>query len=299
MKIIQWFSFLVLISALPAADGAKPGILLMFWNVENYFAPGKDASHNLTPSRFRAKSAGIAKTIFLVSNAFGRLPDLVGLAEVGDAGVLRRLTGGTALRRRGYSFIHYDSPDRRGIYCALLYRNDRFRCLFSKPCHIPDGGGGILPTRDILLSLMEDALSGDTLAVLVNHHPSKIGTGSGMRRALAMERLFSLRDSLLSEGVSRIVAVGDFNDSIEPASGVEPAYSLREGTIKFQGRWEKIDGCPVLEGLSAREHIFDSPYLLEADKSHSGQKPRRTFIGPRYLGGLSDHLPIVLEIQNK
>ena len=111
-----------------------------------------------------------------------------------------------------------------------------------------------------------------------------------------MGRLLFLRDSLLAEGISRIVAVGDFNEEVAPAAGVEEAYPKGAGTIKFQGKWEKIDGCPVLEGLAAREHIFAPPHLSTRDTRHSGIKPLRTFSGPRYLGGLSDHYPIVLEL---
>ena len=114
-----------------------------------------------------------------------------------------------------------------------------------------------------------------------------------------MARLYELRDSLLAEGICRIVAVGDFNDEVVPAEGVESVYPKGSGTIKFQGKWEKIDGCPVLEGLEAREHIFAPPHLSTPDTRHSGLKPLRTFSGPRYLGGLSDHYPIVLEIHEK
>ena len=34
--------------------------------------------------------------------------------------------------------------------------------------------------------------------------------------------------------------------------------------------------------------------LTTADKSYGGVKPLRTFSGPRYLGGVSDHYPIVI-----
>ena len=33
--------------------------------------------------------------------------------------------------------------------------------------------------------------------------------------------------------------------------------------------------------------------LEEEDKAFGGTKPRRTFVGPRYTGGVSDHLPVV------
>jgi hypothetical protein len=42
-----------------------------------------------------------------------------------------------------------------------------------------------------------------------------------------------------------------------------------------------------------RCHINDAPFLLEEDKKYGGMKPRRTYLGPRYLGGFSDHLPLV------
>ena len=110
-----------------------------------------------------------------------------------------------------------------------------------------------------------------------------------------MARLLALRDSLMAEGIRRIVAIGDFNEEVAPAQGVVPAYPKEAGTIKFQGKWEKIDGCPVLEGFQAREHIFAPPHLSTRDTRFSGTKPLRTFSGPRYLGGLSDHYPIILE----
>ena len=203
----------------------------------------------------------------------------------------------TALRKLDYDIVHYDSPDHRGIDCALLYRRSRFRLLLSKPCHLTDTSGRLLPTRDILLVVLEPKvyLPASPVAILVNHHPSKVGKGSDGRRELAMARLLALRDSLKAEGITRIVAIGDFNDEVTPAPGVEPAYPKGAGTIKFQGKWEKIDGCPVLEGLAAREHIFAPPHLSTRDTRFSGTKPLRTFSGPRYLGGLSDHYPIILE----
>ena len=291
-------------------------IIVYFWNVENYFAPGEFPDHAWSKTRFYTKCNAVAKTLLLASDELGALPDVVGFAEVGDATVLKALLGATPLRKLDYSFVHYDSPDRRGIDCALLYRRSRFRLLNSKPCHLYDSTGAVMRTRDILLVVLETRSGGsldgaapegrpDTLAVLVNHHPSKVGSASGERRGLAMSRLRFLADSLQAAGVSRIIAVGDFNDEVVPAAGVE-RQSQRPpgvgepappGTIKFQGKWEKIDGCPLLEGLRAEERIFAPQCLLERD-SHGGEKPRRTFSGPRYLGGVSDHLPVIYLIEN-
>ena len=312
--------------------------LVMFWNVENFFT---DKPH------FRDKCNGIAKTVMLAGDEFGTLPDIIGLAEVDSRQAVQKLLSRTALRKLDYGIVHYDSPDHRGIDCALLYRRSSFREHYSKPCHITDTLGRILPTRDILLVILEPLpaagesspwrdsahfvrsgpshriqrglrplvsggplplpVSGgghahqglapgrECIAVLVNHHPSKVGKNSDSRRRMAMGRLLALRDSLLAEGISRIIAIGDFNDEVTPAPGVTPAYAKGSGTIRFQGRWEKIDGCPVLEGFEAREHIFAPPHLSTRDTRYPGLKPLRTFSGPRYLGGLSDHYPIILE----
>ncbi len=323
--VVSFLCFLL--SGFPCTG--EPDFLCMFWNVENFFE---------ARPHFNDKCNGIAKTVMLAADEFGGMPDLIGLAEVENRRVVQKLVSRTGLRRADYGIVHYDSPDRRGIDCALLYRRSRFRLVFSKPCHLPDSTGRPLPTRDILLAvLVPRVMSGDIppegratrgtkaggpsrrdggvspegelpkgvylpsspVAILVNHHPSKVGKGSDGRRELAMVRMLALRDSLMAEGIRRIVAIGDFNDEVFPAEGGVPAYPKGAGTIKFQGRWEKIDGCPVLEGLEAREHIFAPPHLSTRDTRFSGTKPLRTFSGPRYLGGLSDHYPIVLEVHEK
>jgi hypothetical protein len=37
------------------------------------------------------------------------------------------------------------------------------------------------------------------------------------------------------------------------------------------------------------------PFLMVRDTRHPGMKPFRTYSGPRYIGGVSDHCPILLE----
>ena len=75
-------------------------------------------------------------------------------------------------------------------------------------------------------------------------------------------------------------------------------YRQGQGTIKYDGKWDLIDHFYVSPVLSARARmrILRIPFLLTRDTAHSGEKPLRTFQGPRVLGGVSDHLPIFLEI---
>ena len=39
------------------------------------------------------------------------------------------------------------------------------------------------------------------------------------------------------------------------------------------------------------------PFLTVRDNTHSGEKLLRTYTGPRYTGGVSDHCPITLVIR--
>ncbi|MBQ1665728.1 MAG: endonuclease, partial [Bacteroidaceae bacterium] len=68
------------------------------------------------------------------------------------------------------------------------------------------------------------------------------------------------------------------------------------GSYKYQGIWEWIDQIWVsqtLAELSTSVHTLTSPFLLESDPVFGGTRPFRTFIGPSYHAGYSDHLPVV------
>ena len=197
---------------------------MMFWNVENFFDWRNDSTtvsdqefsaageRHWTWKRFQAKANAFAKALFWVEAETGRLPDIIGLEEVENAFVLRQVLQKTALRKLDYKYVHYDSPDRRGIDVALLYRPSRLELLDSKPCHL-FAADTVLATRDILLCVFQRDSA--KVAVLVNHHPSKYGGAaeSEPRRRIAVERLRFLADSLAAVGIDRIIAGGDFNDT--------------------------------------------------------------------------------------
>ena len=272
----------------PRAFSQQDSLLVVFWNVENFFDYHSEGKPQYwTKGRFQAKCDAIAKTLLRVADRYGRLPDAVGFAEVENAFVLRRLVRETALRKLDYRIVHYDSPDHRGIDCALLCRESTLPLRASAPKHLPDSAGGVMATRDILLAEF------DRLAILVNHHPSQLG-GKAERRELAQARLRALTDSLHAAGQPRTLAVGDFNQDLWEMPD-QVGHDGR-GTIKYNGHWEKIDGGFAEGFLRVREEIFADPLLLEEDKAFGGTKPRRTFVGPRYTGGVSDHLPVVFVV---
>jgi hypothetical protein len=42
--------------------------------------------------------------------------------------------------------------------------------------------------------------------------------------------------------------------------------------------------------------IVDLPFLLELDSNYGGTRPFRTYIGFKYHGGYSDHLPVWIDL---
>ena len=322
MKVNFCIVLLTVTMDLSGQTMSESGQLVMFWNVENFFdwtdqgTGESDAefssmgSRRWTKKKFYAKCDAIAKTFFWIGEKYGRLPDVIGLAEVESRRVLNLLLESSLLRKCGYETVHYDSGDRRGIDVALLYRKEVFN-LSESFIKTPEHEGEKLATRDILTVGLRRKADGENMTFIVNHHPSKYGgsKASEGRRNSVMISLSELCDSLLKTPEnSRIVAMGDFNDNsdgpqfaVMDGLMVNKALELhqkREGTIRYEGKWDLIDMfmvSPALDGSSVME-IVRVPFLMTREKKHPGEKPLRTYSGPRYIGGVSDHCPIILWI---
>lgn len=279
------------------------GCLVLFWNLENLF---------IDSPYFYRKINDISKQIHIASE--GVLPLLIGLAEIGNFQAVWRLANVTALASAGYGIVHTDSPDRRGIDVALLYRKDRFNLLFRRFYPVKNENGEVLPTRlTIYAKGVLDKL--DTLHLIVAHWPSKWGGErvSAPGRILAAKVMNGIIDSLLSKNpYTNIIAMGDMNEEavaqyVPRLILLRPHRSNVPGTVRYNGRWETIDHILVSPNLMDTDEpifctdtslsIYSNPRLLEKDKAYLGKKPRRSFTGPRYNGGISDHLPLLLRIE--
>ena len=238
-----------------------------------------------------------------ISDEYGKLPDVIGLAEIENRGVLSKLINSTSLRKTGYKIVHYDSADHRGIDVALLWNTGTMDLISSKPCHI-DG----LETRDILLVNLFDRRAQKERAFIVVHLPSKFGGGkTAWKREKAAARLKAVADSVNAAGCSDITVMGDFNDTPDAEAFTqlkevlvnvsEPLSAQGLGTIRFEGKWDLIDMFWVTPEMARNVsmEIVRVPFLTVRDNVHSGIKPLRTYSGPRYLGGVSDHCPILLK----
>ena len=217
----------------------RDSLLVMFWNVENFFdwkdqgtgESDKEFSsfgdRHWTKSRFYAKCDAIAKSVMWIGERYGRMPDVIGLAEVENRGVLTKLLNYSLLRKYGYDIVHRDSDDRRGIDVALLYRKSSMSCV-SETFIKPVINGVKFPTRDILHACMRFS-DGSDVDFIVNHHPSKYGgeKESEIKRYAAMEALRNICDSL---GRDNVIAMGDFNDTPDGSQ-----FSMLDGVLDNKG----------------------------------------------------------------
>lgn len=299
-------------------DSRQDSLLVMFWNLENFFdwidqgtgdsdnEFSSQGSRHWTRSRFYVKCNSVAKSLFWIADNYGRMPDVFGVCEIENRGVLDRLLSSTLLRKFDYDVVHFDSEDRRGIDVALLYRKSSFE-LISVTLKTPISSGQKIRTRDMLHARMKCMSFGDTLDFIVCHHPSKYGgtEQSNERRIAAMTALADLCDSL---GGGRKVVMGDFNDTpssmqFDMVSDIlvnkaGPLASDGLGSLRYKGKWELIDMFMVDDSIDSfsQMEIVNIPFLMTYDRTYPGLKPLRTFLGPKYIGGVSDHCPVILKI---
>lgn len=238
------------------------------------------------------------------------LPDMALLTEVENDSVMRDLTHRSPLRHARYDYVMTDSPDQRGIDIALLYSPFSFRLISHHSVRV-EPPAGRRPTRDILYACGQ-VITGDTLHVIGIHAPSRAGGEAASRpyRMKVAERLCQIVDSISKACRDPLVVIaGDFNDysgdaSLLPLSGrglTEVSFKAKgshgaKGTYRYHGEWGSLDHVFCSQRLTAMARgcrVNDMPFLLEKDKKYGGVKPRRTYLGPRYLGGFSDHLPLV------
>lgn len=278
--------------------------------------------------RYWEKLNHISKTIVAIGG--WNPPEIIGLCEIENRKVLADLTQKSPMAKLGYRIIHKESPDRRGIDVAMLYLKDKFSPLKYKPIPVYFPFDKNSTTRDILY-VCGTTKNKDTLHVFINHWPSRWGgqLESERKRMQAATVLRNEIDSLFREKPkAKIVILGDFNDYPENKSMTDilkankiinqindtylynlSAYiqeNRNQGSHKYQGKWGILDQIIVSgailnaeKGLSTTKEnafIFNADFLLTDDENFTGRQTFRTYIGYKYIGGYSDHLPVFLDL---
>lgn len=292
---------------------------------DDAFTP--DGLYHWSYKKYHRKIYYIAKVMIALGK--GNAPDIIGLAEIENKRVLDDLCKRSPLKKYHYQSIHYDSGDRRGIDVAMLYRKDRIKILNAAPIKITFPFEPQSENRDIL-SVMIQLPNHDTLYVFVNHWTSRYGGYAATipKRNFYASVLKEKTDSLYSRFSNPyILIMGDFNDypdnesmhnilkarspeEMDKSHLINLMYDYHEmantGSHKYEDFWGCLDQIIVsgnllkcgfsLKIIDKKAHILKEPFMVTPDEKYGGDKPFRTFSGPRYLGGYSDHLPVFIRL---
>jgi endonuclease/exonuclease/phosphatase family metal-dependent hydrolase len=319
----------------------KPGneFSIAFYNVENLFdtrdnpdkideefLPGSEL--DWTDEKQQQKTANLAKVIETLGDEDG--PEILGLAEVENADVIRTLLQTGSLKERNYAVVHEESPDMRGIDVALVYDKEKFRYLDHRAIRVDFPLEPDYTSRD-LLYVRGILPNGDTLHLVVNHWPSRRGgqAESEYRRLRPARMIRELADSLFASNPnSLLILMGDFNDdptdnSIRkmllaqanpPAPGSTDLYNPMaelhqpdsQGTLTYKGKWNLFDQFIISPGLLSRggkthyvegsAAIFHPEWMQVGYGSCSDCPKRSVFRGAFVDNGFSDHFPVYIRL---
>ena len=311
-------------------------VTVAFYNLENLFdtidQENNDeeflpnGANRWTPERYQHKLRNMSHVISLIG---GDGPAIIGVAEIENRGVLEDLIAQDSLRDKHYDIVHYDSPDRRGIDCAILYQPEVYKVFASGVRAVEIPNEPWIKTRDVVYA--SGLLDGEIVHVLVGHWPSRSGgeAVSLHRRMAAAKTMRSVADSLytLFPG-SKVIMMGDFNDdpispSVRDGLGVQnhpdqtkladyytpmlQLYNKGMGTLAYRDVWNLFDIIVVNGELIGSNpttwqlyrdpettdmaFIFKQPFMIQQSGQYKGYT-LRTFVGGQWQGGYSDHFPV-------
>ncbi|HXK75383.1 MAG TPA: endonuclease [Bacteroidaceae bacterium] len=321
IKKIIWSCLILYGTALItfSATAQQHRVRILWWNVENLFDCEDDslamddeflphASKHWTKHRYYKKLWQIGKVL---SSMGDTIPSLVGLAEVEGEDPLRDLIRYTLINLAPYKYICTHGHDKRGIQVAMLYDPRYFSILDVKEVSVSHE---TMLTRDYLHATGVMS-SKDTLEVYLCHWPSQWGGA----RASEYKRLFvskcfqrDISATIQKHPNRNVLVLGDYNEEskapalkqlINKCHLVDCVTRCTKkktdiGTHYYNGRWSVLDHILVSQDLMNRIDqggIWRTSYLLEKD-ARGCTRPNRTYIGPCYHGGYSDHLPVYLDI---
>jgi hypothetical protein len=339
--------FLLLFLAFPSfvlAQKANYKVALIgFYNLENLYDTTDNVDVNdeeFLPNSLRHYNTEIYQ------DKLGRLSDVIsqmgteispdglailGVAEIENDTVLRDLKQMPKLVNRNWKYVHYNSPDKRGVDVAMFYNPKYFTVIYSAPLFVqlPGGSKDSYFTRDILY--VKGLLDGDTIHAFVNHWPSRSGgeERSIPARAAAAGTAKKCIDSILSSVPnSKIVLMGDLNDDpVSPSltkvlnckSDIEKLkpnelynpwvenYKKGMGTSPYQDAWGLFDQILFSESWVNKEQsgyrffkhvLFNKEFMVQKTGKYRGYS-KRTWDGMTYNYGYSDHFPVYLMMVKK
>ena len=320
----------VLFSCTSVEKSLQHEYTVVSYNVENLFDTVDDpkipdeeflpvSEKKWDNEKYQKKLTDLAQVISEVNPE--EMPEVVGLVEVENRSVLEDLIKTGKLGGQEYAIIHEESPDYRGIDVAMIYRKDAFQEISHEvlPVVFPDDPE--FKTRDILH--VTGNIRNKLVHLFINHWPSRTGgeEQTEPKRILAASVLKKKIDQILAvEPKARIIIMGDMNDepvnkslhetlgAASPDSGA-PLVNLMfpddvagKGTYFYNGNWNMLDNLvvsqAVLNGMQVegrKGNIYSNDWMLYINKT-GDKTPNRSYVGDKYVGGVSDHFPVYLKM---
>lgn len=289
---------------------------IAFYNTENFFDTidgSNDDSEYLPTSKLKWDKIKYEEKIKHIYQVIQNLnyPIIMGFCEIENEGVLRDLIDFN--KKLGcYKTIHYESPDARGIDVGFIYNSKKIKVLESGKIRFTLPGDTIPKSRDIVWAKF--SIKKDTVYAMVNHWPSRRSNDSEPKRLKAAESARIFIDSILTKNpTAKIVFMGDLNDHPEDKAPALIAEKLKPmilnssgefgGTHTYKGEWGILDHILISKGFSEGKisvvpnsgKINSFEFLIEEYKGN--KQPKRTYVGEKYLGGYSDHLPVSIDLK--
>lgn len=273
-------ALLLLMSLSASAQKTQQNYVIGFYNLENLFDiyddPVKNDSEFLpegknkwTQAKYEKKLHNMAKVIRSMADNNKRWHTILGISEIENRLVIEDLVSQPEIADANYQIVHYDSPDRRGVDVALLYKPDQFTYLdsesipfdFNSDIDFSDTDTSYFKTRDILM--VHGLIAGEHFAFYVAHLPSRIGGKGSNLRSRGAEIIYNHSREMEAKypGI-KIVAMGDMNDNptddsmakylhgqerlenMTPTEFYSPYISMLKagyGSLCYQGVWSIYD----------------------------------------------------------
>lgn len=314
-----------------------------FYNLENLFDTipnnplGRDAEftpegpRQWTGKRYWSKIENLARAISnFTTQTTPNGPAFIGVSEIENRSVLEDLVKAVDQRliaegKKPWNLqiVHHDSPDRRGVDVGALYNPRYFRLVDVTNTTLIVEGRPEFRTRDQMC--VTGVMGRDTVSVIVNHWPSRLG---GQEQSSPLREAAAATSKQIADSLWRIrpnqgvIIMGDLNDdphdkscakvlgAVKKADGVKPHgfynpfWSILDkgiGTLAYRSQWNLFDQIIVsgtlLEGNTKKQDLHywkaqvnNFEFLRDTEGTRQNY-PLRTYSAGVFLNGYSDHFP--------
>lgn len=285
-----------------------------------------------TQEKYLRKLSNLSDVFGAVASAFGGFPTVVGVSEVENLRVMQDLAAQRRLSGAHYKAIHFESNDARGVDVGMFYRPDKFTLMGCEPVKLVLRSGREYIGRDILAAW--GSIDGEMFCFYICHFLSRragVAASAGFRRAGAetvRDHAAALRKDYPE---IKVVVMGDMNDcpsddslaillrahkspyNVPKGEYFNPFWMLEEegrGTSLHNHRWVLYDNIIVSENMLPTKENIKGLRICRIDQRHYGEifrrnfmmsrgTPKRSYYGNTFENGYSDHLPVVIKIDNK